>query len=74
MNAIVLSFQDAAQGDAEIHRLQQGERTAAAHANHPALLRMLELEALRELRRNGNAPIYIGFDKHAAANGAGIEA
>jgi hypothetical protein len=32
---------------------------------------MLELEALSELARNGNARIYIGFDKHAGlqANG-----
>lgn len=58
------------QTEAEIHRLQQRERTAAAYANHPALLRMLELETLRDLARNGNARIYIGFDKHAAANGA----
>jgi regulator of protease activity HflC (stomatin/prohibitin superfamily) len=57
------------QTEAEIHRLQQRERTAAAYANHPALLRMLELETLRELGRNGNARIYIGFDKHAVANG-----
>src|SRR5215472_7330823 len=71
----------AAQGDAEalrlhteaeIRRLQERERTAQAYANHPALLRMLELETLRELGRNGNARIYIGFRKHAGnfeANG-----
>jgi regulator of protease activity HflC (stomatin/prohibitin superfamily) len=70
----------AAQGDAEaqrlkteaeIRRLQERERTAQAYAKHPALLRMLELEALSELARNGNARIYIGFDKHAGlqANG-----
>src|SRR6266542_1309974 len=56
------------QTEAEIQRLSERERTAAAYAAHPALLRMLELEALRELGRNGNARIYIGFDKHAAAN------
>jgi regulator of protease activity HflC (stomatin/prohibitin superfamily) len=61
------------QTEAEIHRLQQRESTAAAYANHPALLRMLELEALRELARNGNARIYIGFDKHSQANGANEE-
>jgi regulator of protease activity HflC (stomatin/prohibitin superfamily) len=58
------------QTETEIHRLQQRERTAAAYANHPALLRMVELETLRELGKNGNARIYIGFDKHAATNGA----
>jgi regulator of protease activity HflC (stomatin/prohibitin superfamily) len=68
----------AAQGEAEVHRLQteaeirrlqERERTAQAYSKHPALLRMLELEALRELGRNGNARIYIGFDKHAAGPG-----
>jgi regulator of protease activity HflC (stomatin/prohibitin superfamily) len=56
--------------DAEIRRLQERERTARAYSQHPALLRMLELETLRELGRNGNARIYIGFDKHMRANGA----
>ena len=58
------------QTEAEIHRLQQRERNAAAYADHPALLRMLELETLRDLGQNSNARIYIGFDKHAAAKGA----
>src|SRR6267378_6240151 len=53
--------------EAEIRRLHERERTAQAYAKHPALLSMLELEALRELGRNGNARIYIGFDKHAVA-------
>ncbi|HXU77307.1 MAG TPA: slipin family protein, partial [Methylomirabilota bacterium] len=57
------------QTDAEIRRLQERERNAQAYAKHPALLRMLELETLRELARNGNARIYIGFDKHAGPNG-----
>lgn len=56
--------------DSEIRRLQERERTARAYAQHPALLRMLELETLRELGRNGNARIYIGFDKHVGPNGA----
>jgi regulator of protease activity HflC (stomatin/prohibitin superfamily) len=56
--------------DSEIRRLQERERTARAYTQHPALLRMLELETLRELGRNGNARIYIGFDKHVKANGA----
>lgn len=57
------------QTEAEIRRLQERERTATAYAEHPALLRMLELETLRDLGRNGNARIYIGFDKHADGNG-----
>jgi hypothetical protein len=52
------------QTEAEIKRLQERERTAQAYAKHPALLRMLELETLRELGENANARIYIGFDKH----------
>lgn len=35
------------------------------YANHPALMRLRELETLAELARNANARIYIGFDKHA---------
>jgi len=52
------------QTEAEIKRLQERERSAQAYAKHPALLRMLELETLRELGENANARIYIGFDKH----------
>ena len=58
------------QTEGEIRQLQERERTATAYAEHPALLRMLELETLRDLGRNGNARIYIGFDKHADGNGA----
>ena len=58
------------QTESEIRRLQERERTAQAYAKHPALLRMLELETLRELNRNGNARIYIGFDKYAPADAA----
>jgi hypothetical protein len=45
------------------------QRNAQAYAKHPALLRMLELETLRELGRNGNVRIYIGFEKHLGADG-----
>jgi len=54
------------QTEAEIKRLQERERSAQAYTKHPALLRMLELETLRELSSNANARIYIGFDKHLA--------
>jgi regulator of protease activity HflC (stomatin/prohibitin superfamily) len=62
------------QTEAEIRRLQERERTAQAYAKHPALLRILELETLSELARNGNARIYIGFDKHLTLQGGGHEA
>jgi hypothetical protein len=42
-------------------------------AKHPALLRMLELETLRDLAKNANARIYIGFDKHTSADIAKLE-
>jgi len=57
------------QTESEIKRLQERERTAQAYAKHPALLRMLELETLRDLSRNANARIYIGFDKHLGPTG-----
>jgi regulator of protease activity HflC (stomatin/prohibitin superfamily) len=50
---------------AEIASLREAERTAQAYSSHPALLRLRELEALKELGRSANARIYIGFDKHA---------
>jgi len=43
------------------------QRNAQAYAKHPALLRRLELETMKELSRNANARIYIGFDKHLTA-------
>jgi regulator of protease activity HflC (stomatin/prohibitin superfamily) len=52
------------QTEAEINRLQERERTAQAYHKHPALLRILELETMRDLGENANARIYIGFDKH----------
>jgi regulator of protease activity HflC (stomatin/prohibitin superfamily) len=51
--------------DAEIRSLREREQAAHAYTAHPALLRLRELEALRELARLANARIYIGFDKHA---------
>jgi regulator of protease activity HflC (stomatin/prohibitin superfamily) len=40
-----------------------------AYASHPALLRLRELEALKELAKSANARIYIGFDKHGTPGG-----
>lgn len=56
--------------EAEINQLQERERNAQAYAKHPALLRMLELETLRDLSKNASARIYIGFDKHFAPEDA----
>lgn len=51
--------------EAEVAALRQREEAARAYKTHPALLRLQELETLRELGRNGNARIYIGFEKHS---------
>jgi len=56
--------------ESEIRRLQERDRTAQAYSQHPALLRIVELETLRDLARNANARIYIGFDKHIGGNGS----
>jgi regulator of protease activity HflC (stomatin/prohibitin superfamily) len=53
--------------EADMAALRQSEQTAAAYQSHPALLRLRELEALRDLAKSANARIYIGFDKHLRA-------
>jgi regulator of protease activity HflC (stomatin/prohibitin superfamily) len=50
--------------EAEIKALREREQAAAAYSMHPALLRLQELETLRELSQVANARIYIGFEKH----------
>jgi regulator of protease activity HflC (stomatin/prohibitin superfamily) len=55
--------------EAEVRALREQEQAAEAYSAHPALLRLRELEALRELAKSANARIYIGFDKHADLRG-----
>jgi regulator of protease activity HflC (stomatin/prohibitin superfamily) len=55
--------------EAEIKALRDREQAAEAYRAHPALLRLRELETLRELAQIANARIYIGFDKHMRADG-----
>jgi regulator of protease activity HflC (stomatin/prohibitin superfamily) len=50
--------------EAEIKALREREQAADAYSVHPALLRLQELETLRELSQVANARIYIGFEKH----------
>ena len=52
--------------EAEVNALREREQAAEAYSAHPVLLRLQELETLRELARTANARIYIGFDKHRA--------
>ena len=55
--------------EAELQSLRDSADAATALAASPALLRLRELEALKELGRSANARIYIGFDKHAPPDG-----
>jgi regulator of protease activity HflC (stomatin/prohibitin superfamily) len=68
------------QSEAEAERLRaetearifdERQRIGEILASHPSLLKLEELRALRELGRNANARIYIGFDKERpGADGA----
>jgi regulator of protease activity HflC (stomatin/prohibitin superfamily) len=50
--------------DADVDALNRLAAAASAYAEHPALLRVRELETLGALGANGAARLYIGFDKH----------
>jgi regulator of protease activity HflC (stomatin/prohibitin superfamily) len=50
--------------EAEANLYAQRKQTAEVLDSHPALLRLEELEALRDLARNGNARIYLGFGRN----------
>lgn len=49
--------------EAEIRDLRERQQAAQAYTDHPALLRLTELETLRELARTANARIYVNFDR-----------
>jgi regulator of protease activity HflC (stomatin/prohibitin superfamily) len=53
--------------DAEVDALRRLAEAAEAYAEHPALLRLRELETLGALGANASARLYIGFDKHVTA-------
>ena len=56
---------------AEVDALRAQDEAAQAYTTHPALLRLRELETLRELAKSAQARIYIGFDKHSPPVGEG---
>ncbi|GAB1640058.1 SPFH domain-containing protein [Krasilnikovia sp. MM14-A1259] len=56
--------------DAEVDALRRLAAAAEAYAQHPALLRLRELETLGSLGSNASARLYIGFDKHSDRLGA----
>jgi regulator of protease activity HflC (stomatin/prohibitin superfamily) len=57
--------------EADIRALREREAAAQAYSAHPALLRLRELETLRDLAQTATARIYIGFDKHAQIDSDG---
>lgn len=52
--------------EADIQALKEREQAAQAYTTYPALLRLQELEALKEVAKTANARIYLSFDKFAA--------
>lgn len=56
------------ESEAETEAIGRRAQVAEAFAQHPALLRLRELEAMRELARSANARIYIDFDTHNRPN------
>jgi regulator of protease activity HflC (stomatin/prohibitin superfamily) len=60
--------------EADLRDLRERAQAADAYTRHPALLRLLELEALRELGRSGNARLYISFDRDGLPHGEEKEA
>jgi regulator of protease activity HflC (stomatin/prohibitin superfamily) len=48
--------------------LEQRRRQAAAYQEHPALLRLEELAALKELGKNANARLYLDFSGNGEAD------
>jgi regulator of protease activity HflC (stomatin/prohibitin superfamily) len=57
---------------AEVESARQREQVAQIFTGNPALLRLRELEALRELAQVANARIYIGFPKHVGPELNGV--
>lgn len=55
------------QAEAEARAYEERVKAAEALEVHPALLRLAELETLRELAKNANARLYLGFDRNGLA-------
>jgi regulator of protease activity HflC (stomatin/prohibitin superfamily) len=60
---------------AEVEAARQREQVAQIFTSNPALLRLRELETLRDLSQVANARIYIGFPKHVGPelNGVSVD-
>jgi regulator of protease activity HflC (stomatin/prohibitin superfamily) len=59
--------------EADIRELREREQVAEIYTRYPALLRLLELESLRDLGRSANARIYVSFDKTGVKSAGGKE-
>jgi len=46
---------------AEVRTIQDRASAAALYTEHPALIRLMELETLQSLGRNANTRVYVGF-------------
>jgi regulator of protease activity HflC (stomatin/prohibitin superfamily) len=51
--------------DTDLAALRELEKAASAFTEHPALLRLRELEAMQALAQSANARLYIDFQKKA---------
>ena len=51
------------QAEAEARAYAERQKSAEVLEAHPALLRLAELETLRDLAQNANARIYLGFER-----------
>ncbi len=56
----------------ETQALEERSAHASAYRDHPALIRLEELAALRELAKNANARIYLDFDREKIETDNGI--
>lgn len=70
MNALTLQREAQAEADAQQIRIEAETRaivergkSAALYTQHPALVRLVELEALRELAKSSSARMYINFNR-----------
>jgi regulator of protease activity HflC (stomatin/prohibitin superfamily) len=54
---------------AETQALEERQKMAGAYSTHPALLRLEELQALRDLARNANARLYLDFREKQGMDG-----
>lgn len=54
--------------EADVRELLERAQAASAYTEHPSLLRLMELDTLRDLSTMANARIYINFDGQAKLN------